>query len=192
MIHFDRVPEPAGFAAEVERPGADWLAANPGAARPRSLWGPFTGALAEGFRHLCGYSAMWVPSSGTVDHFVSWNEDRSLAYRWANYRFAASWLNSSKQRLRAEQVLDPFEVADGWFEIILPSLQLVVTDTIPAAARDRAAFVLKRLHLAHDERIIRQRREWYRMYQAGELTLGGLALKAPLIAAAVRKQLAVR
>lgn len=35
---------------------------------------------------------------------------------------------------------------------------------------------------------MRQRREWYRMYQAGELTLEGLAKKAPLIARAIEKQ----
>lgn len=48
--------------------------------------------------------------------------------------------------------------------------------------------MLDRLHLGHDERVVRQRREWYRMYQEGELTLDGLAKKAPLIAAAIRKQ----
>ena len=39
----------------------------------------------------------------------------------------------------------------------------------------------------NDERVIRQRREWYRMYQDGELTLEGLRAKAPLIAAAIDK-----
>jgi hypothetical protein len=35
---------------------------------------------------------------------------------------------------------------------------------------------------------MRQRREWYRMFQEGELTLEGLAKKAPLIARAVENQ----
>ena len=85
-------------------------------------------------------------------------------------------------------IFDPFEVGDGWFEILLPSLQLVATDRVPEGLRERASFVLKRLHLRDDERVIRQRREWYRMYQQGELTLEGLRKKAPLIAAAVAKQ----
>jgi hypothetical protein len=67
-------------------------------------------------------------------------------------------------------------------------MQLVLTDRVPENERKRAQFVLDRLHLGHDERIVRQRREWYRMYQEGELNLVGLAKKAPLIAAAVRKQ----
>ena len=39
----------------------------------------------------------------------------------------------------------------------------------------------------HDERVMRQRREWYRMYQCGELSFDGLMNKAPLIAAAVER-----
>ena len=75
-----------------------------------------------------------------------------------------------------------------WFEIILPSLQLRITDQVPAQLRPKAEYTLERLHLQDDERVIRQRREWYRMYQEGELTLDGLFRKAPLIAAAVEKQ----
>jgi len=92
----------------------------------------------------------------------------------------------------SHDVVDPFEVGDDWFEILLPSLQLVATDRVPPAWVDRARTMLGRLHLGHDERVLRQRREWYRMYQEGELTLDGLAKKAPLIAEAVRRKLADR
>ena len=51
--------------------------------------------------------------------------------------------------------------------------------------RERAEDVLNRLRLRDDERVMRQRREWYRMYQCGELSLDGLEGKAPLIAAAI-------
>lgn len=79
-------------------------------------------------------------------------------------------------------------MGDDWFEIILPSLQLVLTDKVPPAERTRAEFTLKRLYLQNDERIMRQREEWYQMYLKGEITLEGLDKKAPLIACAVRKQ----
>ena len=130
---------------------------------------------------------MYTPN-GTVDHFVSLHEDRSQAYEWSNYRFCAGWINASKGKTPAALLLDPYEVQDGWFEILLPSLQLRVSDQIPDAFRERAEHVLKRLHLRDDERVLRQRREWYRMYRAGELNLEGLRKKAPLIAAAVTKQ----
>jgi len=106
-----------------------------------------------------------------------------------NYRFASAWINSSKQDLGSHEVLDPFEVMDDWFEIILPSLQLVLTNRVPPELRMRAERMLVRLHLGHDERIVRLRREWLQMYEEEELTLEGLAKKAPLIAAAVRRQL---
>lgn len=186
MIRFEPVEKPADFAEKVEGPGAAWLAEH-ASGRPKDLWSPFKPQLAEAFRSLCAYSAMYEPV-GTVDHFVSCDEDRSTAYDWANYRFASGWINSSKNNLVSSTIFDPFEVEDGWFEILLPSLQLVATDRVPDAMRERANFVLKRLHLRDDERVIRQRREWYRMYQDNELTLEGLRTKAPLIAAAVTRQ----
>lgn len=122
---------------------------------------------------------------GTVDHFVNCNADEMLAYDWRNYRFASQWINSSKQDC-TDELLDPLRVGSGWFKIILPSLQLVATDRIPAAKRRKAEHTLKRLHLDHDERVVRQRRQWYRLYQEGSITLDGLRKMAPLIAEAVQ------
>ena len=42
---------------------------------------------------------------GTVDHFLSTDQRRDLAYEWTNYRYATGWLNSSKQTLDQE-ILD--------------------------------------------------------------------------------------
>lgn len=191
MIRFEPMAKPPDFETRAEQAGATWLAEHPDAKRPTDYWSPFKAALADGFRQLCAYSAMYEPV-GTVDHFVSWDEDKTRAYDWSNYRFSSGWLNSSKQSLRSAKIIDPFTVDDGWFEILLPSLELVATDRVPEAERARVDCVLTRLHLGRDERIMRQRREWYRMYQDGELTFDGLGKKAPLIAAAVKKQLALR
>ena len=91
----------------------------------------------------------------------------------------------SKGNMPVAELLDPFEIEDGWFEILLPSLQLRVSDSVPDELRGRAEHMLNRLHLGDDERVVRQRREWYRMYQSGELSLNGLEKKALLIAAAI-------
>lgn len=185
MIPFEPVAEPTDFDEKGSRAGRAWLAMHPEAKRPRDFWSPFKPQLADGFRDLCGYGAMYEPV-GTVDHFVPVDDDMSLAYEWTNYRFASGWMNSSK---KTAAVLDPFEVGDGWFEILLPSLQLVVTHAVPAAHRELAEYTLERLHLRDDERVLRQRRAWYRMYQEGELTLEGLRRRAPLIARAVDRQI---
>lgn len=185
MIHFIAPQEPDEFEEKARTLGNAWLADHP-IGRPKDFWSAFKRELADGFSNLCAYTVMYEPV-GTVDHYFGCDNHRDQAYEWSNYRFASGWINSSK-RTEDEKVLDPFLVEDGWFEVILPSLQLVMTDAVPDHEKARAKYTLKRLHLSNDERVIRQRREWYRMYQDGELTLVGLEKKAPLIAHAVRKQ----
>ncbi len=188
MIPVAKVKKPRGFDAKVKVPGDAWLASHPAAARPPARWGPYNAQLSDGFAHLCGYAAMHDPTGGTVDHFLSFKHHRHLAYEWSNYRFASAILNSSKGNADAA-VLDPYDVGDGWFEIILPSLQMRVTEAVPAAYRAKAEFTLKRLKLRDGERVIRWRKSWYDMYLSGRLTLDGLRGMAPLLAAAVETQI---
>ena len=187
MIPVAKVKKPRGFDAKVKTPGDAWLAGHPTAARPPALWAPYTSTLAERFGNLCGYAAMHDPTGGTVDHFLSYKRHRHLAYEWTNYRFASAPLNSSKGTAD-DTVLDPFEIGAGWFEIMLPSLQMRLTDAVPPAMRAKAEFTLNRLKLRDGERIIRWRQSWYRMYTVGKLTLDGLRAVAPLLAAAVEAQ----
>lgn len=179
------IPEPGKFHAECRVPGKTWLGGHP-SGRPKDYWSPFRLSLADGFCNRCGYGAMWI-SSGTLDHFVSCNEDRSKAYEWPNYRYVEGWFNSSKSKLRSQSLLDPFDVAEGWFEVDLPSLQLRLTDAVPSELRERAEFTLKRLPLRDDERVIRQRRAWLEMYEQGT-PLAVIEQKAPLISRAIRRQ----
>lgn len=187
MIRVAKVKKPQDFDLKVKTPGNEWLKANPDADRPQPLWTPYTSTLADGFARLCGYAAMHDPTGGTVDHYLSFKKHRKLAYDWGNYRFASSTLNSSK-RNADDTVLDPFEVGEDWFEIVLPSLQMRVTDAVPPAYRDKAEFTLKRLKLRDGERIIRWRQSWYALYQEGKLSLEGLREMAPLLARAVEQQ----
>jgi hypothetical protein len=185
VIRVAPVPEPEAFDREARQRGKAWLAAHPDAKRVRDLWTPFRNDLAIGFRSLCGYAAMHDPTGGTVDHYLSIRNHRQLAYEWSNYRFATSTMNAKKQTAD-DAVLDPYEVGDGWFEILLPSLQMRVTDRVPPELRERAERTLIVLGLRDDERILRWRQSWYDLYVAGELSLEGLELRAPLIAVAVR------
>ena len=179
------IAEPKDFLRRCRQEGLAWLGKNPDCRRPRDFWSPFRHDLAKGFGDRCGYGAMWI-SSGTVDHFVSFNENHALAYEWSNFRYVEGWINSSKSKKRSRDLLDPFEVQDGWFEIDLPSLQLRLTDAIPPAFRPRAEYTLLNLPLRDDERIIRQRRAWLEMYEQGT-PLAEIERKAPLIAQAIRK-----
>ena len=187
VIRVQRVPEPVAFDREARLTGKVWLAAHPGAKRPADFWSPFKNELRDGFRSLCGYAAMLDPTGGTIDHYLSYRNHPELAYEWSNYRFASSTMNSIK-RAADDAVLDPYEVEDGWFEVILPSLQMRITARVPQEHQLRAEATLSRLRLRDDERLIRWRQSWYELYVSGELTLDGLERVAPLIAAAVRQQ----
>lgn len=130
--------------------------------------------------------AMHVSDAGCVDHFRSQSTHRDLVYEWSNLRFSSSLMNSIK---RDREVLDPYEVKEGWFEVLLPSLVLVARyDRIPEELHQQVKTTLATLRLKDDERLVRLRREWYAMFRAGDLSLEGLAAFAPLIAAAVRRE----
>ena len=188
MIRVERAEEPPDFDAKVRKPGQAWLSRNDEKKGTPDSWRQARTDLRWAFNDRCGYTAMWLSSPGTVDHFVSRDEDRRLAYEWSNLRYAAAWINSSKSALRADQVLDPFEIGDDWFEVILPSCQMIMTERCPSEFHERAKNMLGRLRLGHHEDIVSIRQEWYQMYSEGELTLEGLEKKAPLVARAVRKQ----
>lgn len=121
MIHVDSpIPEPDDFETDCRQKGNDWLARNPGASTSKypSYWREFSAQLERGFTGRCGYQAIIMPE-GTVDHFISKKTDQFLTYEWSNYRYCGSAFNSAKQN-HDDQVPDPFEVKDDWFEVILP------------------------------------------------------------------------
>jgi hypothetical protein len=139
VIPVARVKRPKGYR-DVEKRGAAWLRANKHAKRPKDLWSPFLPHLAEGFGHRCGYAAMLDPTGGTVDHYLSWKTRPDLAYAWTNLRFVSHILNASK-RTADSSVLDPYLVQHGWFEILLPSLQMRVTDATTTRPTRRAGSI---------------------------------------------------
>jgi hypothetical protein len=194
VIPFDPVAEPAQFDKACRQKGKAWIAQNPRSSRSKGVklpahWQQFTSDLGAGFRSLCGYAAMHVPAGGTVDHYIAVTSDESQAYEWDNYRFASELMNKRKG-VQDDEVLDPFEVRDGWFEVSLPDLQLRVSERVPANLRPKAEHTLTALKLRDHETMIRWRRSWFELYESGELTLDGLRMRAPLIAEAVDRRMA--
>ena len=149
--------------------------------------GQFQPELAEEFKDRCGWWAMRI-ADGHVDHFLSKNKRRNLAYEWGNYRYIAGTVNSSKKTLD-DQILDPFEVQDSWFEVLLPSMQLVTTADLPAALLPKAKLTMEKLQLDNGRKVRRNRQRWYEDYKAQKITSAGLQDFAPLVAKAVAKWL---
>ena len=50
-----------------------------------------------------------------MEHFAPKKKHPDHAYIWENYRLVCTVMNSRKRDF--ENVLDPFEVEDGWFQI---------------------------------------------------------------------------
>jgi hypothetical protein len=114
-----------------------------------------------------------VVFKGEMDHFIpiavlkSQGRDH-LAYAWSNFRYAEGDLN---QRKHDHLILDPFTVQDHWFKILLPSLQLVLTERVPKRVCKKAEFTLERLDLQSGAVVIRYRQLWFEMYRERRLDL---------------------
>lgn len=181
------ISEPPNFDSECRAPGNVWVANNPNSEKFPNRWRQFQPELAEGFKDRCGWWAMRI-ADGHVDHFLSKNKRRDLAYEWSNYRYIAGTVNSSKKTLD-DQLLDPFDIQDGWFEVLLPSMQLVTTPALPAPLLAKAFLTMEKLHLDNGRKVRRNRKRWYDDYKAGKITFVGLQDFAPLVADAVGKLL---
>jgi hypothetical protein len=188
MIKLTPVAEPSEFDSKAKQPGNKWLALNTDhAKRPPDKWSPFRQHLIDSQNGLCAYGAMLCIPEGQVDHYLSVANYRHLAYEWSNYRYSSGLLNNLKDS-HDDKILDPYAIGDGWFEILLPSLQLICTYRVPTHLKSKAEDTLRLLKLRDDERILRWRREIFAQYESGRLTLEGLRAWAPLIAEAVEKQ----
>ncbi len=188
MINISPVDEPDEFDVKARQPGNNWLAQNTDTGkRPPDKWSPFRRYLIDGQNGLCAYGAMLCIPEAQVDHFLSIANYRHLAYEWSNYRYSSGLLNNLKGN-HDDAVFDPYEIENGWFEILLPSLQLICTDKVPCHLRRKASETLRLLKLRDDERILRWRQSIFAEYKSGRMTLQGLRAWAPLIAEAVERQ----
>lgn len=183
MLKFKKFDEPEDFDEQVRRRGNLWLMKNL-RTDPPNHWHKYILDLRKGFSNLCAYSTMYA-ADGVVDHYLSKHNHRHLIYEWSNYRFCRPEINSSKGILD-DQVLDPFEIEEGWFEITIPGFLIKTTNLIPNHLREKANFTIDRLRL-NGEKCIQYRYEWFHLYNTGELSFPGLCRMAPLVAIAAAK-----
>jgi hypothetical protein len=183
----------ARFDEKVAVPGRRWLEAHhadTANGRPPDYWREVLPNLADAFHRRCAYTAMWLNCDGTVDHFVSIDEDRRRAYEWDNFRYCAGWFNSKKQHMRSADLLDPLCVEDGWFELSWPDLQLRISEACPPAARSRAERMLEDLDLRDGRRVIENRRAYRDLFfRHGVEALPQIEEQAPLVARAIRENM---
>lgn len=180
--------QPPRFQRLVGKPGRAWLEANKGSGkRPRPYWTQVLDDLWKAFDKRCAYLGTFLGTPGSVDHFVSIDQDRSAAYRWANYRHAANWVNSRKRAVPWKEIVDPVSVGPGWFRLTYPGLHLEVGPKCPRNMRRRAEFTLDRLGLRRDRRTLLARAEFLRCFFEGT-PLRTIRRWAPLVAEVIERE----
>lgn len=186
MIPVSPQPEPPTFDEWVRRPGLDALAS--GVEDLPDYWRRCLGDLYEAYKGICAYICIYIPpvtGGRTVEHFAPKSKVRELAYEWRNYRLVCSVMNSRKRDF--EDVLDPFEIGDGWFILDLIFMQVLPRPSLDPETTAQVERTIARLRL-NDPECIKARRLYYDPFVQGDLSLDLLTRWSPFVAQEVRRQ----
>lgn len=208
MIHVEPAPEPDGFEGLVRKPGKAALAKTRAKLAPAPLkskefppeWRACIPHLRRAYHHTCAYLGMWIheaTGAATVDHFKPKTKYPDQAYEWTNFRLATSRVNSKKGE--REDVLDPFSIEDGWFQLnigtfkVEPAKELLTRDP---SLHDSVAQTIERLDL-NNETYCKAREEYHDRYHGlsnddgqtqDALPLGWLKHESPYVAYELERQ----
>ena len=106
-------------------------------------------------------------------------------YEWDNYRLACALMNARKSNV--EQVLDPFEVQDGWFALELYEFQVVPGVGLSRDVEGEVTNTIERLQL-NDSLCRETRREYAEDYWCQEIEWSYLERHAPFVARELDRQ----
>jgi hypothetical protein len=195
MIHVDEKDEPPNFHERVRNRGRLFLRGKgrrkPTATewRTHSYWREIGPELHNAYGGICAYSCHWIPhdtGADTVEHFRPKDRYPKQAYEWSNYRLVCATLNGRKGRFG--DVLDPFEVRNGWFVIDFPSMLIRPGLGLQAARRGSVQASIDRLGLNDEGTCLKSRVKWVRDYCSKDISLEYLRTHAPHIAAELQRQ----
>lgn len=186
MIRVQPKPEPPDFDENVRQPGLRAQGEIPPRTPP--LWRDCLRQLWEAYDGICSYLCIFIPSGSgarSVDHFVPKSRRPDLLYEWSNYRLACSLMNARKGQF--EDVLDPFEVEDGWFVLDLSFLQVLPDPALDEATQRRVQATIDRLDL-NDNECLQARAKDYDVYLKSELPFDLLQRWSPFVAREMKRQ----
>ena len=211
MIRVTPALEPDDFDSKVRQKGLSALAemvgeppsvTRRGRKRVKKIWGrrddipasefpPFwTKALDDlltAYDRLCAYTALYIhhaTGAPSVDHLVPKSRHWDKAYEWTNYRLACSLVNTKKG---VQDVLDPFEIQDDWFELELVGFQVRAGPDVARGIREQVDKTIIDLGLNRFD--CRKAREDYaENYWSANISLAYLEQRAPFVARELRRQ----
>lgn len=185
MIPVQRQPVPADFDAKVRQPGRNWLIGRglplagplPAGTDPREYWRDCLDDLLVAYGRICAFAAVDIPpvvGAPTVEHFRPKSRYAEDMYEWDNFRLMCGTLNGRKSN--HEDVLDPFEIPDGTFQL---DRDLGI-HAAQGPLHDAAVATIARLKLDQaDARALRER-EWH-AYLAGDISARFLRRRSPFV-----------
>ena len=211
MIRVESAPEPVDFDSKVRQPGLRAIAEMTGTpalprrrGRPREViaaspdeipadkfpayWTEALPELLEGYSRVCAYMSFYierVTGAASVDHMLPKSVDWREIYEWHNYRLACSLMNSRKNAYR--DVLDPFEIDDGWFRLELVGYQVIPAPDLPADIHEKVEATIERLKL-NDYECLKLREEYAEEFYRGDISQAGLHRRAPFLAREIERQ----
>jgi uncharacterized protein (TIGR02646 family) len=157
--------------------------------RSHSYWRRIGSKLHAGYGGICAYSCHWIPydtGADTVEHFRPKDTYPAEAYEWANYRLVCATLNGRKGAY--EDVLDPFQIENGWFVIDFPSMLVKPSSLLAPGGRQDVQATIDRLGLNDEGTCLKSRVRWLTDYCLDDITLDYLRKHAPFIVAELERQ----
>ncbi|MDH1238898.1 hypothetical protein [Stutzerimonas stutzeri] len=189
MLHVPPQPEPASFDKKVRRPGLKYLHDQgidlhmhlAKGTKIKPYWLKSLDDLYERYDGVCAYLAIHferITGAGSVDHFAAKSRHAGQAYEWTNYRLACLRMNSRKNAY--EDVLDPFEVENGWIQLELITGHIYPNPELGAAVFTSVRNTIKRLKL-DDEGCQKVRARHYSQYVQGDVSANFLKRHSPFV-----------
>ena len=189
MIRIARKAEPSDFDAKVRRPGLSYLKGLSPGEKPNwsghGYWRKAKEDMINAYGGICAYACCEITpsSSAEIDHFHPKSRYQSEAYEWQNLRLCSSNINKKKCD---HDVLDPFDVRDLTFGIVLATGRLVKLTKYDPAYEALCDKTVKVLGLNEHE-YTRMRKDILDDYLRGEITISNLQKRNPFVYSEVQR-----
>ena len=203
------ITELLGLPGRETRPGRPRKAVGRAGLKVTHLsdyWRACLDDLHQRYGGICAYLCIYIPrgvGSPTVDHYLGKNScvkaartaptDAAAAealepvYEWSNYRLAAQLMNARKDE--HADIIDPFEVNEGWFVLVFPSLEVLPAPGLSEAVHQRVQTTITRLKL-NDAECRAARAEYLTAYlsETDPIPFSFLRRRSPFVAHELRRQ----
>jgi len=178
----ERPPRPSGRRFETVATRREDIPAD----KFHPYWTEALDDLMAGYNQICAYSCFrihTVTGGRSVDHMAAKSRAWDTVYEWTNYRLASSLLNARKREFG--DVLDPFEILDGWFQLELVGFQVLPAADVDDGIRTGVQQTIDRLRLNDFRREREKDAEWY---WTRDVSLRVLRAESPFVAGELRRQ----